>query len=195
MNPPTRGTKLAGHPAVVIALVGMTLVTIYAWWASDYTNPVWFVPLGFAMLTGKAIDANKELLDYKRWKIEWERMHGEDPYEAYQRKQQRMTMLVLSVALWLGLGYWLATHAAGAHHDDVMIAAGVFVLVSLALAIRAIRWAIKRHALTPAKSKAAPDHVVAVALPLPKHSPKITHIVPNLPPYAQALLARNSPPP
>jgi hypothetical protein len=52
MNPPTRGTRLAGHPAVVLALVGMTLVTVYAWWASNYTNPVWFVPLAFALLTG-----------------------------------------------------------------------------------------------------------------------------------------------
>jgi hypothetical protein len=195
MNPPTRGTKLAGHPAVVLALVGMTLVTIYAWWASDYTNPVWFVPLAFALLTGKAIDANKELLAYKRWKIEWELMHGADPYEAAQRKKQRLHALLFVLVLWLWLGYWLATHAARAHHDDVMIGAGVFGVVGLALLVRVILWARKRRALTPAKPKATPDHVVAVALPLPKHSPKITHIVPNLPPYAQALLSRNSPPP
>ena len=195
MNPPTRGTRLAGHPAVVIALVCMTLVTIVAWWASNYTNPVWFVPLAFALITGKSIDANKELLNYKSWKIEWELMHGEDPYEVYQRKQQRITLLVLSIALWLGLGYWLATQGAHARNDDFMIVASIFALVSLALAIRAIRWGIKRRTLSPAKSKATPDHIVAVALPVPKHSPTITHIAPQLPAYAQALLARNSPPP
>jgi hypothetical protein len=195
MNPPTRGTRLTGHPAVVLGLVCMTLVTIYAWWSSGGSNPVWFIPLGFALITGKAVDANRQVLDYKRWKIEWELMHGADPYEAYQRKQKRLTALVLSIGLWLCLGYWLATQGAHAHPDDVMIVAVVFAIASLALLVRLIQWARKRRALAPAKPKDTPDHVVAVALPLPKHSPKIAQLVPQLPDYARTLLARTTPEP
>jgi hypothetical protein len=143
----------------------------------------------------RAIDANKEVLDYKRWKTEWELMHGADPYEAAQRKKQRLHALLFVLVLWLWLGYWLATQGARAHHDDVMIGAGVFGVIGLALLVRVIPWVVKRRALAPAKPKATPDHVVAVALPVPKHSPTITQLVPQLPAYAQALLSRNSPPP
>ena len=196
MNRPSLFSFAIGNLLSVPAILGATALACCRWHTQQqhHEHISWLVPTAALMLSKASLLARGRIAAYKRWNRAWDAMSGTGGNRV-ARSRTRVGRALLAWLAWLGLGVWLLNpHPQFAGTPVRGLYAAAFSALTLwgvsVPVLGAARWLRRR--VGAIRVRRPRDHVVAIALPVPRRSPTVADAVAMLPPYCRALMADNA---
>ncbi len=186
MNRPNPIVYLIGNPISCLFLLGIAALLIFQWWTHQETTSWLILPVA-AFIGYGAMKANTQLRTYKAWRREYDAIAEAGQSSASGARQSTAVNMLIVIALWAGLGYWLVSNATQAQSTKYYGELGLlFLTINAALVLKFIHWLVTRRRRVAVSS--SDGYVVTACLPVPNQSPRALDVLPALPHYCRRLL-------
>ena len=176
MRKPRTAVFVLGHPASVVAIVGISGLMTYQWWVGELQS-VWIPILAF-FACGAVMNASQKRTAFREWKQSWDIMGGAPP-----PRPGRMGMVVY-LAIWAVIAIVLVNQLD--YHRPLHLVG----LISFAAAtLLMLRQVFPRRARAARQQRSGKPAIVTAVPAVPRHSPSVAQAAQALPAYCAGLLA------